>query len=106
MKFFEMLSNFFMTPVSQITKWMDELGLSIQEALNTFWRNAMIGTTSFLIQGVMVVVICYMVYCAVRIMCTGKDETFSEYMNKSIIAGLAYFFARCGGNIILAYIGG
>lgn len=105
MKFFEMLADFFMTPVSQITKWINELELGIQEALKIFWHNAMIGTTSFIIQGIAVVVISYMVYCAARVMCSSKDETFSEYMNKTLVAGLAYFFAKCGGNIILSYIG-
>ena len=106
MKFFDMLSDFFMMPIDSIAKWIDDLGLSLQTAWNTFWHNAMLGTTHIVVEGIAVVVVSYLVYCAVRVMCSNKDETFSEYINKSLIAGLAYFFARYGGNVVLRYIGG
>lgn len=106
MKFFEMLANFFMTPIDSVIKWIDDLGLGLQAAWNTFWHNAMLGTTHLLVEGVAVIVVSYLVYCAVRVMCSNKDETFSEYINKSMIAGLAYFFARYAGYVVLGYIGG
>lgn len=106
MKFFEMLSDFFMTPIDSIAEWFDSLGLGLQTAINTFWHNVRMGVAQFIIEGITVTVICYLVYCAARVMCTNKDEKFSEYINKSMIAGLAYFFARYGGNIVIRYIGG
>lgn len=106
MKFFEMLSDFFMTPVSQITKWVNELGFALEEVWKTFWHNAAIGATHFVIEGIAVVVICYSIYCAFRVMCSNKDETFSEYINKSMIAAIGYYFAKYGGMALLHYIGG
>lgn len=106
MKFFEQLASFFMMPVDQIMLWIQELEESLGLAWAEFWHSASIGITHFAIEGVMVVVISYLVYCALRVMLCNKDETFSEYINKSMVAGLAYFFAKAGGNIILSFIGG
>lgn len=105
MKFFEMLAEFFGSPVEKVTEWLDALA----EALGVWWSDllhtASIGITSFVIEGVAVCVIAYTVYCACRIMMTTKDETFSEYINKSMLAGLFYFFARYGGNLLLYFLG-
>lgn len=105
MKLLNQLADFFMTPVDQVTLWMQELSLALGDAWDSFWHTASVSCTQFCVESVAVIVICYLVYCACRVMCTTKDETFSEYINKSMIAGLCYFFAKCGGNIILHYMG-
>lgn len=105
MKFFEMLAEFFGSPIESVTAWLDELQVALGDWFLELMQNAMIGITSFFIEGVAIAVIGYSVYCAFRIMCSNKDDTFSEYLNKSLIASLGYFFAKCGGNIILHYLG-
>ena len=105
MKFFEMLAEFFGSPVESITAWLDELQIALGDWFSELMANVGIGITSFCIEGVAVFVIGYGVYCACRIMCSNKDETFSEYLNKSLIAAIGYFFVKCGGNIILHYLG-
>lgn len=106
MKFFEMLANFFMTPIEAIAEWFDSLGIVLQDAFNAFLHNAAIGMTQFVIEGIAIVVISYSIYCAFRVMCSNKDETFSEYINKSMIAALGYYFARYGAASLMNYIGG
>lgn len=101
----KLLSDFLTQPAETIELWLD----STSEAIGVWWQSlltsATIGVTHFLVEGIAVIVIVYAVYCACRVMLTMKDETFSEYINKSMIAGLGYFFARYGGNIILKLIG-
>lgn len=106
MKFFEMLADFFMTPVESITEWIDALGEALQASFNVFLQNAMLGITHFVVEGIAVAVISYSMYCAFRVMCSNKDETFSEYINKGMMAALGYYFARYGATAILKYIGG
>lgn len=106
MKFLEMLGEFFLSPIEGITQWLDDFGVAIGD----WWANALtsmgIGITSFLVDSIAIIVICYSVYCACRIMCcNGNDEKFSEYVNKTMISGLCYFFAKYGGRLILGYIG-
>ncbi|MEG0086547.1 MAG: hypothetical protein RR817_08745 [Niameybacter sp.] len=86
--------------------WLQEL----QFELGNWWADLLtqagVGVTCFLIEGIQIIVVTYAFYCACRIMCCGgKDEVFSDYMNKSMIAGLGYFFAKCGGAFILHYMG-
>ena len=105
MSLLNQIANFFLTPVEQVQLWLQEL----ETALGTWWIDVLTraghGITVFLVEGVAICAISYAVYCSCRIMCTNKDETFSEYINKSMIAGLCYFFAKCGGTIILHYLG-
>lgn len=106
MKFFDMIGNLLMTPVDGITNWFNDLGLGMQATWDSFCKNASMGITNFVVNGVAVIIVSYLVYCACRVMCSNKDETFSEYINKSLIASLGYFFAKYAGSAILAYIGG
>lgn len=105
MKLLNQLADFFMTPVDQIMLWLQELESSLGVWWSEVLTNAGLGITTFVIEGVAICAISYAIYCSCRIMCSSKDETFSEYINKSMIAGLCYFFAKCGGTIILHYLG-
>lgn len=105
MEAIKLLSDFLSHPVETIELWLD----STSDAIGLWWKSlltdATIGVTHFIVEGVAIIVVCYSVYCACRVMFTMKDETFSSYINKSMIAGLGYFFVRYGGNIILNLIG-
>lgn len=106
MKVIEAIARFLQCPVESVTEWLDSFTLSFGEWWSSFIENMATGITVGIIEGVSVVVIAYAVYCACRVMCSGSnDEKFSEYISKSLIAALAYFFAKCGGRIILNYIG-
>ena len=105
MKFFDMLGEFFTQPTEFITQTLDDMSVNIATWWAGIMHSASVGFTTFMIQGVAICVISYGAYCAGRIMCTTKDENFSEYINKSMIAGLAYFFVKCGGTLILKFLG-
>ena len=105
MKFFEMLSDFFMTPIDTIVEWLDNLTIGIGDWWSTLWHNIGVWFATTTIETVDVLIIAYMIYCCYRIIITNKDDKFSEFINKWIISGLCYFFARCGGAMILHYIG-
>lgn len=105
MKFLNAIANFFMTPVEEVKLWLQELEIALGDWMGELLTNAGVGCTIFIIEGVAICAICYAIYCSYRIMCTNKDETFSEYLNKSMIAGLWYFFAKYGGTMILHYLG-
>lgn len=105
MKFFEMLADFFMSPVEEVIKWIDQLAEGLKIAWQEFCNNAALGITQFVVEGVAVFMVCYLMYCAFRVMCTSKDETFSDYLNKYMLAGIGYFFAKVGGRILLGGMG-
>lgn len=105
MEAIKLLSDFLAQPVDTITAWLDSMSLAMSEWWSTLWTDIAINVTEFLVEGVAVVVIVYSVYCACRVMCTTKDDTFSEYINKSMLAGLGYFFAKYGGRLLLTAIG-
>lgn len=106
MKFFNHLADFFMMPIESITLWLQQLEHELGIWWTELWHNIGLNVTEFLIEGVSCFVIGYMVYCCYRMIITNKDEKFSEFLNKWLIGGLAYFFAKCGGVMILHAIGG
>lgn len=106
MEFFSKLADFFMTPVGEVVRWINELQIALGNAWDTMWLNIGKGLTYFVVESLTVLVISYAVYCAYRVMFTTKDEKFSEYVNKEMIAAIVYMFVRFGGNVVLSYIGG
>lgn len=105
MKLLNQIADFFMTPVDQVILWLQELEQSLGVWWGELWHDIGLGVTEFTIEGISVFIIGYMVYCCYRMIITNKDEKFSEFINKWMIGGLAYFFAKCGGAMILHAMG-
>lgn len=106
MKFFEMLADFFMTPIESVANWLDELGETFGTWLTEVLTSTGVAITKFTIEGIACCVICYSIYCACRVMCCGgDDDKFSIYTNKALLSSVCYFFAKCGGKFVLNYLG-
>lgn len=101
-----MLAEFFGSPMDKVEEWLNDLHETLGEFFTEMFTDMGVGLTTFFIEGAAISVIVYAVYCACRIMITSKDETFSEYLNKSMLAALGYFFAKYGGNLIIRAITG
>ena len=106
MKFFDMIADFFMTPVDSVMQWLNDMQVSIGVWWSNLWKDIGLGVAHFAVDGVCIFLVCYMVYTAYRMIITYKDETFSEFINKWMIGALFYFFARVGGAYITHFIGG
>lgn len=103
MQFFDWLGQLVTDPQAVI----DAVNLAVGEWWSALMTTMATGITTFVINSVAVCVICYAVYCAFGIMFSNKSETFSAYINKSMVAAVVYFIVKCGGTMILnALIGG
>lgn len=106
MKLLEKLMDLILTPIDKISESLDLLKNTCGEWLDGVMYDIGINATMLFIEGVAVFAVGYTIYCAFRVMCCGgKDEVFSEYINKTMIAGICYFFAKCGGVLLLKALG-
>lgn len=95
------IEELMLKPVEIVGEWFANVEVAILEGFASLGESLLEQFSILAIEGVTVFAVCYLVYCSYRVMCSSKDEVFSEFINKGMIAALAYYFAKVGGKIVL-----
>lgn len=94
MAFIEWLSNIVSSPIEGIIQWFNDLGMALGGFFSTAFSHLLGGATIVTIESITCIVLVYSIYCTFRIMFTTKDDQFSEYTNKTLIACVCYYVAK------------